>query len=301
MDVLSEVISGVRVGRAEACRVAQSGSWTLRYPPMNVSGFHVLVRGTAWLLTEGDEPRQMSPGDVVLVPAGTEHGLSHRPGRLRDAPLARLGATSDQPVTDAEFVCGAYWLRQAPMPPVLTGLPDVILVPADEQANPHLRALFTLLEAHVADTDPGAAIARSALLDLLLTHILRGWLRRQHGAALPEGNDPAVAAALRRIHQDPARVWTVAQLAAPAGMSVKVFTRLFTEATGQSPGAYMSTWRLGRAARLLQETSAPLASIAGQVGYATEFSFSAAFRRKYGMAPGRFRSLPEPPAGLLTH
>jgi AraC-like DNA-binding protein len=292
VDVLSEAISGVRVGRAEACRVAQSGAWSLRYLPMNVSGFHVLVRGTAWLLTEGSEPRQMSSGDVVLIPAGTEHALSHRPGRLRDLPLAPLGAALQGTVADVEFVCGAYWLRQALMPPILAGLPDVILVPADDEANPHLGSLFALLEAHVADTDPGSAIARSALLDLLLTHILRGWLRRQHGAALPEVQDPAVAAALQRIHADPSRVWTVRQLGALAGMSAKTFTRLFTEVTGQSPGAYMSTWRLGRAARLLQETSAPLASIASQVGYATEFSFSAAFRRKYGIAPGRFRALP---------
>jgi transcriptional regulator GlxA family with amidase domain len=183
------------------------------------------------------------------------------------------------------------------MPSVLTGLPDVILVPSDEEVNPHLGSLFTLLEAHVADTDPGSAIARAALLDLLLTHILRGWLRRQHGAALPEVQDPAVASALRRIHADPSRVWTVQRLAALTGMSAKAFTRLFTEATGQPPGAYMSTWRLGRAARLLKETSAPLASIAGQVGYATEFSFSTAFRRKYGIAPGRFRALPEAETG----
>ncbi|GAB2966563.1 hypothetical protein GCM10023080_030680 [Streptomyces pseudoechinosporeus] len=38
-------------------------------------------------------------------------------------------------------------------------------------------------------------------------------------------------------------------------------------------------------------TNAPLATIARQVGYSTEFAFGAAFRREYGIASGRFRDL----------
>lgn len=33
----------------------------------------------------------------------------------------------------------------------------------------------------------------------------------------------------------------------------------------------------------------PLATIARQVGYSTEFAFGVAFRREYGISPGRFR------------
>jgi AraC-like DNA-binding protein len=49
-------------------------------------------------------------------------------------------------------------------------------------------------------------------------------------------------------------------------------------------------WRLSCAARQLRETDAPLAVIARQVGYSTEFAFAAAFRREYGVSPGRFRN-----------
>lgn len=55
--------------------------------------------------------------------------------------------------------------------------------------------------------------------------------------------------------------------------------------------SYVTGWRLTCVARLLRETDAPLAGIARQVGYATEFSFGAGFRREYGISPGRFRSL----------
>jgi AraC-like DNA-binding protein len=70
------------------------------------------------------------------------------------------------------------------------------------------------------------------------------------------------------------------------------FSRQFTAAVGRPPMSYLTGWRLGHAARLLRETDAALASIAPRVGYSTEFAFSAAFRREYGVSPGRFRSAP---------
>ncbi len=48
-------------------------------------------------------------------------------------------------------------------------------------------------------------------------------------------------------------------------------------------------WRLHRGARVLRETQAPLATIARRVGYSSEPAFANAFRRKLGVAPGRFR------------
>ena len=60
---------------------------------------------------------------------------------------------------------------------------------------------------------------------------------------------------------------------------------------------YLTGWRLTYGARLLRETPAPLATVARQVGYSSEFAFGGAFRRRYGVSPGRFRALeaaPEP-------
>jgi AraC-like DNA-binding protein len=55
--------------------------------------------------------------------------------------------------------------------------------------------------------------------------------------------------------------------------------------------AYLADWRLSTGARLLRQTPTPLAGIARRVGYASEFGFAAAFRCRYGIAPGRFRAL----------
>lgn len=105
----------------------------------------------------------------------------------------------------------------------------------------------------------------------------------------PQTDDPRVGAALRAIHDNPQRPWTVQQLSETAGLSRTAFSRRFTAAVGRPPMSYLISWRLNRGAQLLRGTDAPLASIARQVGYATEFAFAGAFRREYGVPPGRFR------------
>jgi AraC-like DNA-binding protein len=125
--------------------------------------------------------------------------------------------------------------------------------------------------------------------------VLRQW-HEQHGASgWPATDDPAVAVALRKIHEDPQRHWTVGWLSEAAGMSRTAFTKCFTAVVGQPPISYLISWRLAQGARLLRETDAPLATVAREVGYSTEFACSGAFRREYGVSPGRFRlTSPEP-------
>jgi AraC-like DNA-binding protein len=91
------------------------------------------------------------------------------------------------------------------------------------------------------------------------------------------------------MHRDPARPWTVASLAAEAGLSRAPFARRFTALLGRPPLTYLTWWRMTTAARLLRESDAPLAAIAAEVGYGSEFAFAAAFKRRHGVAPGRFR------------
>ena len=292
VDVLSEVIGSVRVGRAEARWIKQSGSWGMRYASFAGSGFHILLRGTGWLITAGGQPRELKPGDVVLAPLGAEHGLSHAPCRLGQLPPAIMSAEPPgSGPADVELLCGAYWLRYGPMPKYLGELPDVIAVSPEYERHPQLRSLTELLALEVSDPQLGAGATRSALLDLLLTHILRQWLEQNRDADRPEVNDPVVAAALREIHAGPDKPWTVQQLSEIAGLSRTAFTKRFTALVGRPPMAYLIGWRMVCAARLLRETNAPLAVIARQVGYSTEFAFAGAFRREYGISPGRFRQL----------
>jgi transcriptional regulator GlxA family with amidase domain len=92
-----------------------------------------------------------------------------------------------------------------------------------------------------------------ALLDLLFLQVLRAWLDEQAGddatgwvAAL---HDPAVAAALGALHQEPSRQWTVAELGVRAGLSRAAFARRFTALIGRPALTYVRWWRLTLAAR----------------------------------------------------
>jgi transcriptional regulator GlxA family with amidase domain len=103
--------------------------------------------------------------------------------------------------------------------------------------------------------------------------------------------DPAITTTLRQIHRHPDKPWTVADLAAQAGLSRATFAKRFTTIVGQTPLAYLTWWRMTTAAGLLRESDAPLRTIAARCGYGSEYAFAKAFKRAYEMAPGQYRSL----------
>ncbi|WP_318306594.1 AraC family transcriptional regulator [Amycolatopsis solani] len=289
MDLISEVVRTVRVGTA-GVRLIKLASAGIRFAAFDGSGFHILMRGTCWLIGHGD-PVPLRPGDIVLTSAGAEHGLSPVPCALADLTLVAPGPLPPSPgPVSFEFLCGAYRLDRGRAPQYLRALPDLIVLTPDHDRDPGLRSLVDLLAEDVTTDRPGSAATRRALLDLVLVQALRQWHERDGTSGWPAVTHPGIAAALREIHENPQLPWTVGRLSEVAGMPRTAFSRTFTTTVGRPPMTYLTTWRLGRAARLLRETDASLARIAPQVGYATEFAFSAAFRREYGVAPGRFRT-----------
>lgn len=126
---------------------------------------------------------------------------------------------------------------------------------------------------------------------MLLVYLIRAWLD-DHGdlgwsRAL---RDRGITAVLEAMHGAPDRPWRIEDLAAEAGLSRTTLTRKFTDLVGQAPMTYLTQWRMTLAARLLQETDLGLAAVARRVGYASPFAFSHAFKREFGVAPGRYRS-----------
>jgi AraC-like DNA-binding protein len=66
-------------------------------------------------------------------------------------------------------------------------------------------------------------------------------------------------------------------------------SRRFAALTGQSPMAYLTTWRMAVAARMLRDSDSTLRQIAQEVGYDSEFAFARTFKRTTGQAPGQYR------------
>ncbi|MFI6875461.1 AraC family transcriptional regulator [Streptomyces sp. NPDC050400] len=290
MDLISEVVRTIRVGNPGSRVIRQSGSQGVRFPAFDGTGFHIVLDGACWLITEDQEPVPLKPGDVVLVTSGATHGLNHVPCALGDLPAMVMERTPPAPGPfDFEFLCGVYRLEHARTPQYFRALPDLITVSPDYDRLPQLRALIDLLSADTAEAYLGTAATLPALLDLILVHSLRQWHEQYDTAGFPRTDDPEIAAALREIHARPQARWTVERLSKVAALPRAVFTRRFTAGVGKPPMSYLISWRLSQGARLLRETDATLATIAREVGYATEFAFSGAFTREYGVSPGRFR------------
>ncbi|TCN32942.1 AraC-like DNA-binding protein [Kribbella orskensis] len=280
MDLISEVIRTVRIGYAGARLTRQAAPGGVRFPAFEGSGSHIVMHGACWLIGQ-DDPVPLCPGDIVLTSSGAEHGLSQAPCALRDLPLLEMDPRPPSPEPASfEFLCGIYRLEHGQAPQYLRALPDLIVLSPDYDRHPAMRSLIDLLAANVSMAQPGSGATLRALLDLILVQILRQW----HGdntSWWPEVAHPGIAAALREIHENPHRQWTVGRLSEVASMPRTAFSKLFTTVVSQPPMRYLTGWRLSRAAQLLHETDASLARIAPQVGYSTEFAFSAAFRREY--------------------
>ncbi|WP_236030653.1 AraC family transcriptional regulator [Paractinoplanes lichenicola] len=282
--MISAALGSVRALRVNGRRITESGAWGLRFPPMAVLGFHVMLRGEGWLIQEQINPLPVRAGDVIFTAAGVMHGLSHAPCALDELPVFTVEEPAPSGEADFEFLCGAYRMRDGRVPALLRQLPELVLITPDYAEQPELRALIDMLHADFDRPEPGTDAARAALIDLMVVRMLRQVPDR------PEVIDPGIAGALHAIHERPEQPWTVGRLSSVAGMSRTTFHRRFTAVTGTPPMAYLVDRRMSLGAQLLRASPAPLAAIARQVGYSTEYAFSAAFRRAYGVAPGRFRA-----------
>jgi AraC-like DNA-binding protein len=145
------------------------------------------------------------------------------------------------------------------------------------------------------------------LADILLIQAIRvhiasgncgetGWLR-----ALA---DKQVGAALESMHKSIGQHWTVAALAASAGMSRSAFALRFKELVGETPLEYLTRWRIYQAAMLLREGDKTLIDVAHSIGYDSDGAFNKAFKRIMGATPGDYRrhggALPSLGCGGIT-
>jgi AraC-like DNA-binding protein len=301
VDVLTDLLERSRARGAAFSSTTAHGTWGLTFPGSAPLSVHALVQGEAHLWSsDHDRALHVFPGDVVLIREHTPHHLaSHAGGRC--VPLAEAMATVSgvgrrlqvgdpgEPVA-ATFFCGAYRFEGDLCQSLLQALPEML--PLRPAAGSTLRATMDLLAGEMLRDDPGQQTLLDRLLDVALVQILRehfttvtvtapGWFRAS--------GDARIGPALQALHANPGHQWTVAELAEHALLSRSAFARQFTELLGVPPLTYLNDWRMALARERLRDSDARLASIGAALGYASEFSFAAAFKRHHGTAPGRWR------------
>ncbi len=99
-----------------------------------------------------------------------------------------------------------------------------------------------------------------------------------------------VLAAIRRMQAEPTREWSLAELAAEAGMSAPYFCEVFRKQVGCAPKQFAIRQRIQLACALMQEAHLTIAQIAVRLGYEDPYYFSRLFRRHTGQSPQAYRA-----------
>jgi AraC-like DNA-binding protein len=300
-DVLTDVLSTLRLNSQVFSYSELSAPWALELPPSPFAYFHVVERSGGWIRLKGEsEARPVAGGDLVVIPHGGGHivasDLKVRPLTLKqflrlrdDGGLVRHGGGGPE----THLVCGAFEFDNLVDNPLISLLPRYIHVPGSrEEANGWLDNTLRQLIFEARYTQPGSQIMVTRLTDLVFVHAVRAWLAVQpkdEGGWLGALRDKQIGRALGLIHRDPGDQWSVESLARKVSMSRSKFAEKFRRLVQESPLAYLSRLRLSLAARFLLETDLTVAEVSHRVGYESETAFSSAFKRRYRMAPGSYR------------
>lgn len=301
-DALTDILQSVRMEGSVFSRAALEAPWGVESGRLPTGIFHAVVRGRAWArLAEGGDPIELERGDVVLMPFGDNHLMTHAPG-TPTRPIGELTTTDHHgmghlvvegggPLTS--LVCGTVAFDQGEAHPVFSMLPRLIRVrDSDGRMSSVVETLIRLIADEVDQPDPGTETVVARLTDVLIVYMLRNYINTLapgEGGWLGGLRDPGVRDALGQIHRNPARSWTADELAATAGMSRSAFFARFRGLVGETPGEYLTRWRVHVGSRLLRNGNHTVAGAAHLVGYTTEAAFSNAFVRVMGVRPGAYR------------
>jgi AraC-like DNA-binding protein len=296
-DPLSDVLELIRVRGNTVFTCAATSPFGIRFPA-GKPRLHIIRSGSVAIAVDGvDEVFRASQGDLVLLVHAHGHIVSDKPGReshllfdlaKQDYDPERLVLGSGETV----WLCGDFGFDGMLARRLLSVLPPVIVLNGLRD-RPfewlELSCRFILDEALAARAGAVAMISR--LLDVIFMQLLRTWASKgEVGRGWLSGAiDQRLNGAMSAIHADPAHSWTVGELAKLSNLSRSAFADRFLSVVGQTPVAYLATWRLDRAAELLRYGRSPISEVGGRVGYTSQAAFSRAFKGRFAMSPLQWR------------
>lgn len=219
---------------------------------------HVTRRGEFWV----------KPGTITLVRAGETHSGRVPAGELCSGRAMRVAPEyMDTLVTEIGGPAALLVTRQ----PVIQ----------DAELARGIIALHELLQRNV-----GTLEKQTALLEVFAI-LLKRHGRKQVADFKPIAEQRAVSEACGYLQECFRENVTLEQLAALTGLSSYYLCRVFTRVVGVPPHAYQLQVRLRHAADFLAQGMSPL-HVALETGFFDQSHFHRAFRKKYGVAPGRY-------------
>lgn len=301
-DIISDVFSTLRISGDLYFRADLRGEFSIEIPEEHrCIRFHLVRQGRCHVTVPNSPTSNIQEGDLAIIPNGVKQTLASNP-ELNGKPLAEILTESDladgvltygDGDRQTRLLCGFCSFDQTVDHPVLANLPNLIIVrPADLGHEPWMGASMRLL-ALEADLDTqGTSGILTRMLEILFIQTVRQMTSHHGGSAngfIAALSDIHLSRALNAIHTRLDTPWTVAGLAAEAGMSRAHFARRFASAVGMPPADYLTRWRLMKARALLSHSALDMSEIANRCGYASTPSFSRRFKQAFGIGPGSFR------------
>lgn len=260
---------------------------------------------TAGLRLEAEDLREVAgPVDTVVVVGGPGYTDAAADAALL-AHLRRLAGTARRVagVCTGAFVLAAaglldgcrattHWAHCAELAahPGVEVVPDAIFVQDGRTTTSAGVTAGIDLALALVEQDHDAALAR------LLARWLVVFLQRPGGQSqfsvrsrVPPVREPGLRAVLDAVVEDPARPWTVAEMARRAAMSPRHFARVFPRRVGVSPARYVERARVEAAATALETGDEGLDVVARRCGFGSAETLRRAFLRVLGVTPGSYR------------
>jgi len=317
MDFLSDVLMSIRLEGAVFLNAEFTAPWCVRGesgmemyrnrlgPIEHMVFFHYLTQGKCKVrLNDSGQVLDLAEGDLILFPRDDRHLLG---SDLQIVPLGE-GAGHPQVIASEDFiqlrgggggdttrfVCGYLLCSRSVCRPLFEALPRMLRIPiGDGRAAVLLRELLQAGVRESADGHPGADSALAKLAELMFVEAMRRYVE----SLPPEGRgwlvglrDTYVGRALALLHAEPARAWTVDELARAVALSRSALAERFTTLVGEAPMQYLTRWRLALAAQALRSGREAIMRIAERAGYESEAAFSRAFKREFGTPPAAWRN-----------
>jgi len=292
VDPLAEVVMLLQPAARFSKHVVGAGRWQVRRSDAGQPFYCAVLEGHCRLALDGHEPIVLNAGDFVLIPAAfgvAMSSLEPPADAANSVPVAlgqglfRIGAP-DGP-TDLRILAGHCSFGSPDAALLVSLLPQLVHVHGEQR----LATLVQLVGEESREQRPAREVVLGRLLEVLLIEALRSTAGTDASPGLVRGlADLRLGAAIRAMHEQPTRAWTVVELAKEAALSRSAFFERFSRTVGLAPMAYLLAWRMALAKDLLRRNDSGVAEIAERVGYSSASTFSVAFTRHVGRPPTQY-------------
>ncbi|WP_312948510.1 AraC family transcriptional regulator [Agrobacterium sp.] len=308
-DPLSEVLKLTSAQGVMSTGLKASGKWRIAVEVDDDLKFSAITEGQCWIRPEGGEQVTLDKGDCFLLRGplkfifGNDDDVAVRAASDVFAHSVNGYAILNSGQYPNVTCVGGKMTSSEGIDHLTSSLPSFLVLKAGTKSALKVRWLLEQLEAEIADDAPGAGVMCEQIMQMIFVEMIRTCLIQEAGGKgwLSALSDPRVGHAIRLMHSDVSRQWRLEELAQNCNLSRSQFAARFTEAVGMSPIEYLFQWRMHVARRALERPNSIVLDVAEQVGYHSEASFGAAFKRMFGAAPRRYSTnervgAPKPPS-----